>query len=75
MVLAAAGSRFVLPVISSEGMGFWIYKTAPITMRRYVLYKFFTYGAPLVVIGQVVALISIAILKPGQVCSPAKPGL
>jgi len=65
MVLAAAGSRFVLPVISSEGMGFWIYKTAPITMRRYVLYKFFTYGAPLVVIGQVVALISIAILKPG----------
>lgn len=65
MVLVAAGSRFVLPVISAEGKGFWFYKTAPITMRRYVIYKFISYGAPLAATGQVVGLISIAILRPG----------
>lgn len=66
MVLAAVGSRFVLPVISTEGKGFWIFKTAPITMRRYVLYKFLVYSVPIIITGQIVALISINILKPGE---------
>ncbi len=66
MVLAAVGSRFVLPVISTEGNGFWIFKTAPVTMARYVMYKFLVYSVPLILTGQLVAVISINILKPGQ---------
>lgn len=66
MVLAAVGSRFVLPVISTEGKGFWIFKTAPVTMPRYVMYKFFVYSLPLIITGQLVALVSINILKPGE---------
>ncbi|MCE5301394.1 MAG: hypothetical protein LLG37_11065 [Spirochaetia bacterium] len=65
MVLSAVGARFILPVISNEGKGFWIFKTAPLTMRRYVWYKFLVYGAPVVVLGQVVAAVSIYILRPG----------
>ena len=66
MVLAAVGSRFVLPVISNEGKGFWIFKTAPVTMPRYVMYKFLVYCVPLILTGQFVAIISINILKPGE---------
>jgi ABC-2 type transport system permease protein len=66
MVLAAVGSRFVLPVISTEGKGFWIFKTAPVTMPRYVMYKFLVYSVPLILTGQFVAIISINILKPGE---------
>ncbi|HDT15098.1 MAG TPA: hypothetical protein ENN55_02700 [Firmicutes bacterium] len=62
-VLAAVGARFVLPVISIEGKGFWLYKSAPITMEKYILNKFLTYGIPVVITGQVVAWISILILK------------
>src|SRR5208283_657534 len=62
-VLSAIGSRLVLPVISIEGQAFWILKTAPFSIRKYVFYKFFLYALPLVIIGQAVAFISVKILK------------
>jgi ABC-2 type transport system permease protein len=65
MVLAAVGSRFILPVISIEGKGFWIFKTAPVTMEKYVMRKFFTYSIPVVLTGQFVSVMSIMMLKPG----------
>ncbi|MFP4467187.1 MAG: putative ABC transporter permease subunit [Candidatus Goldiibacteriota bacterium] len=64
-VLAAVGARFVLPVISVEGRGFWIYKTAPVAIEKYVMDKFLIYGIPVMIIGQIVAWVSILILKSG----------
>jgi ABC-2 type transport system permease protein len=63
LIMSAIGARFVLPVISNEGRSFWMYKTAPVTMKQYVLRKAFVYGIPLVFTGLVVALVSVKVLK------------
>lgn len=68
-VLAAVGARLILPVISTEGRGFWIFRTAPLSMGRYVRQKFITYCIPMVITGQAVALLSIAFLKTDQFVS------
>lgn len=62
-VMSAIGARLVLPVISSEGRGFWIYRSAPFALRNYVLYKLVAYGLPVMATGLVVAGISLYILK------------
>lgn len=62
-VMAAIGSRFILPVISIEGRAFWIYKSAPVTMTKYIINKFLAYGIPVMITGILVALISIKILR------------
>jgi ABC-2 type transport system permease protein len=62
-VLAAVGSRLILPVVSNEGKGFWIFKTAPVSMAKYVFQKFITYCIPMVLTGQAVAVLSIIFLK------------
>jgi ABC-2 type transport system permease protein len=63
LIMSAIGSRFVLPVISNEGKSFWMYKTAPVTMKQYVLRKAFVYGIPLVFTGLIVAFVSVRVLK------------
>jgi ABC-2 type transport system permease protein len=63
LIMTAIGARFVLPVISNEGKSFWMYKTAPVTMKQYVLRKTFVYGMPLIFTGLVVSFISIGVLK------------
>jgi ABC-2 type transport system permease protein len=63
LILSAVGARFVLPVISNEGRSFWVFKAAPITMARYVMYKFLVYSVPLILTGQIVAIISIKMLR------------
>ena len=65
LVLSAVGARFVLPVISTEGKGFWIFRSSPVGMKEYMLYKLVAYGALMVLIGQIVATVSVYILKPG----------
>ncbi|PKL92943.1 MAG: hypothetical protein CVV21_00950 [Candidatus Goldiibacteriota bacterium HGW-Goldbacteria-1] len=62
-IISAIGSRFILPVISVEGRAFWIYRSAPTTMTKYVIDKFIAYGIPMMIIGLVIALLSIRILK------------
>jgi|GEM_PF-1164744 len=62
-VMSAIGSRFILPVISIEGRAFWTYRSAPTTMGKYVTDKFLAYGIPMMLIGLLIALLSIRILK------------
>jgi ABC-2 type transport system permease protein len=64
LIMSAIGARFVLPVISNEGKSFWMYRTAPVTMRQYVLRKALVYGLPLIAAGMCVALVSVYVLKP-----------
>ena len=40
-----------------------MYKTAPVTMKQYVLRKAFVYGIPLVITGLIVAIVSVRVLK------------
>jgi ABC-2 type transport system permease protein len=69
LILSAVGSRFILPVISNEGRSFWVYRTAPMGMARYVLFKLLIYGAPVILTGQVVAFVSIKVLKSNEFIS------
>ena len=62
-VMSAIGARLVLPVISNEGRGFWIYRSAPFALRNYVLYKLAAYGLPVMATGLAVAGLSLYILK------------
>ncbi|HPN64830.1 MAG TPA: hypothetical protein PK247_06475 [Candidatus Goldiibacteriota bacterium] len=62
-IISAIGSRFILPVISVEGRAFWIYRSAPTTMTKYVIDKFIAYGIPMMIIGMLIAFLSIRILK------------
>lgn len=63
LIMSAIGSRLVLPVISNEGKSFWMYKTAPVTMKQYVLRKAFVHGLPIVATGLLVAFVSVNVLK------------
>ncbi|HPD18213.1 MAG TPA: hypothetical protein PLF61_00975, partial [Candidatus Goldiibacteriota bacterium] len=66
LILSAIGARLILPVVSVEGRGFWIYKSAPISIKRYLLYKLFIYCIFIFVIGLLVSTVSIKILNPGS---------
>jgi len=63
LVMSAVGARLILPVISIEGRGFWIYKIIPDTIKNYILYKIIIYGSFLVGLGILVAIISLGMLK------------
>ncbi len=43
-VIAALCNRFVFPAISLEGEGYWIIKTSPISIKRFVIGKFYFYS-------------------------------
>jgi len=62
-VLSAVGARFVLPVVSMEGRGFWIFKSAPVSVKRYLLNKLIIYGTVIIITGQITANISIFLLE------------
>jgi ABC-2 type transport system permease protein len=50
-VVASVGIRFVFPAVSLEGRSFYIVKSAPVTMRRFLAAKFAVYLAPLLLLG------------------------
>lgn len=62
-VMSAIGARLVLPVISNEGKGFWVYRSAPFALRNYVMYKLAAYGLPVIATGMIVAVTSLYLLK------------
>lgn len=42
-IISALGARFVYPSISIEGEGFWLIKSSPITISKFVIAKFVFY--------------------------------
>jgi ABC-2 type transport system permease protein len=50
-VLAALGARFVFPAVSLEGQAFWILRTAPISLKKYLWNKFWIALPPITVLG------------------------
>ncbi|UCG12928.1 MAG: hypothetical protein JSU72_00035 [Deltaproteobacteria bacterium] len=62
-VLASIGVRFIFPAVSAEGFSFWIMQTSPITLGRLLWSKFFFYLAPLLLLGQILAIASNELLQ------------
>lgn len=61
-VLSAVCVRFVFPAVSSEGGSFWIIRSAPITLERFLWGKFALYVFPLLVLGETLIIISNTLL-------------
>ena len=62
-VVAAVATRFVFPAVSIEGLSFWLIKASPISVKRLLWSKFWTYLLPLIVLSEVLIVISNYFLK------------
>jgi len=62
-VIASISTRFVFPGVSLEGQSFWLVKSAPVSMKRFLWSKMFVLTLPLLVLGQFLVVVSSRILK------------
>jgi len=52
-VLIAIAGRFVYPAISNENEAFWIVRSSPISLGRFLWVKFFIYLLPLLILSEI----------------------
>jgi len=62
-VLSAVTARFAFPSISIEGNAFWIVKSGPISIRSFLLIKFFIYLLPLLVLTEILIITTNLLLQ------------
>ena len=62
-VMSAICVRFVLPAVSLEGRAFWIIRTAPLSMRQFVMAKFRFHLVPIFLVSEALIIISNVFLK------------
>ncbi|MCX7959069.1 MAG: hypothetical protein N3B13_08490, partial [Deltaproteobacteria bacterium] len=62
-VIAALGARFIFPAISLERNSFYLYRAAPVSMKKFIYSKFFIYTLPLAAASVAVTIASNMILK------------
>jgi ABC-2 type transport system permease protein len=62
-VLTAICGRFVYPATSMEGDAFWIVRSAPITIRRFLWVKFFVYLGPLLLLAEILTVATNLMLQ------------
>ena len=55
-VLTAVTARFAYPAVSLEREAFWLVKAAPVSLRSFLLIKFFIYFLPLLVLTEVLVV-------------------
>ncbi len=55
-VLIAVAGRFVYPAISNENEAFWIVKSSPISLGRFLWVKFFIYLLPLLILTEILII-------------------
>lgn len=61
-VIASIATRFVFPGVSLEGKSFWLLKSAPVSLKRFLWSKMFVLTIPLVILGQFLVYVSSRIL-------------
>ena len=57
-VVASLAVRFIFPAVSVEGFSYWIIRSAPISLRRFLWTKYWIYAPPLVVIAEILIVLS-----------------
>ncbi len=57
-VLAAVTARFAFPAVSMEKWAFWIIRCAPVSLRSFLLIKYFVYCVPLFFLTLVLIVVS-----------------
>ena len=62
-LVASLSARFVYPAIGSEGSGFALIQTSPLSTARYMLYKYFFYVIPFSCLALILLLASNHLLQ------------
>ncbi len=62
-VLTAVTARFAYPAVSSEREAFWILKSVPIPLKKYLWIKFFIYFVPLLILTEILIIATNIMLK------------
>jgi ABC-2 type transport system permease protein len=62
-MIASVCLRFVFPAVSLEGEAFWIVRSSPVSLRRLYWHKFTTAFALVLGVGELLALVSTALLR------------
>ncbi len=62
-VTSSVAVRFVFPAVSLEGASFWIIRSAPISLRKFLWAKFWSSLLPLLVLSEALIVLSNMLLK------------
>jgi ABC-2 type transport system permease protein len=62
-VLTAVAARFAYPAVSLEKEAFWLVKSSPLSIRNFLLIKFFIYCLPLLVLTETLIVGTNLLLK------------
>ncbi len=57
-VLSAVAVRFVFTAVSIEGRAFWIIRSSPLSLKKFLWSKFWTALPPLLVLSQILTIVS-----------------
>jgi ABC-2 type transport system permease protein len=64
-VMAAVAARFQFSAVSTEGRAFWLVRSAPITPEQFLWAKMWPGIAPMLILGEILAVVSCMILDAG----------
>ncbi|MFH1991364.1 MAG: hypothetical protein ABIK98_03000 [Pseudomonadota bacterium] len=62
-VLTAVSARFAFPAVSCEGEAFWLVKSAPIPIKKFLWIKFFIYFFPLLILTEILIVATNILLS------------
>jgi ABC-2 type transport system permease protein len=57
-VLSAISVRFIFPSVSSEGEAFWVIRSAPLSIKRFLWGKYALYIPPMLLLAEVLTMIT-----------------
>jgi len=62
-VAASLAVRFVFPAVSQEGFAYWIIRSSPVTLKRFLWTKFWIYTPPLIIVAEILIVLSNYLLN------------
>ena len=62
-VIAAISVRFIFPAVSSEGGAFWILRSSPLTIKRFLWGKFALSVPPMLLLGELLVIMTNYLLR------------
>jgi ABC-2 type transport system permease protein len=62
-VVASLAVRFVFPAVSQEGFSYWIIRSSPLSLTRFLWTKFAIYAPPLVLVAEALIVLSNRLLN------------
>ena len=74
LVMAALAARFQFSAVSSEGRGFWVVRTSPLTARQFLWAKAWPGLPPMILVGEILAVSSTRLLGASDILTGVAMG-